>query len=81
METNCTVKAFGETGDVDLLFSPCECLGCAAERAQMAAADASTKARVESVAVVSMDCCRRCGGSGYLPSFRHVSGGRCFSCN
>ncbi len=25
--------------------------------------------------------CRRCGGSGHLPGFRHVDGGRCFRCH
>ncbi|WP_280485373.1 hypothetical protein [Nocardia cyriacigeorgica] len=25
--------------------------------------------------------CKRCGGTGYLPSYRHVERGRCFKCN
>ena len=25
--------------------------------------------------------CSRCGGSGYLPRYNHVEGGRCFKCN
>lgn len=25
--------------------------------------------------------CHRCGGSGHLPGFRHVDGGRCFRCH
>lgn len=25
--------------------------------------------------------CSRCGGSGYLPQYNHVEGGRCFKCN
>ena len=25
--------------------------------------------------------CDRCGGTGYLPQFRHVAGGVCFKCN
>lgn len=26
------------------------------------------------------DACRRCGGTGYLPGYRHVAGGICFEC-
>lgn len=25
--------------------------------------------------------CRKCGGSGYIPSLARVDGGRCWSCN
>lgn len=24
--------------------------------------------------------CRKCGGSGYIPGFQHIQGGKCFSC-
>lgn len=24
--------------------------------------------------------CRRCGGTGYLPSYSHIDNGRCFKC-
>ena len=24
--------------------------------------------------------CKRCGGTGFLPQFRHVDGGACFEC-
>lgn len=25
--------------------------------------------------------CSRCGGTGHIPGFNHVEGGRCFRCN
>jgi hypothetical protein len=25
--------------------------------------------------------CPKCGGSGYLPEYKHIEGGRCFACD
>jgi hypothetical protein len=28
-----------------------------------------------------MAVCRKCNGTGVLPAYRHIEGGRCFSCD
>ena len=29
----------------------------------------------------SRNTCYKCGGTGYLPEYNHISGGICFACN
>lgn len=77
MTTNATKCSYAGLNLLDILMAPaCTCTECDAADKAVEAAKAVKVAKA-----AKRDSCRRCGGSGYIGSMRHVEGGRCFICN
>ena len=69
------LKTDGNILDFLLNQTACDCPKCAAEKAAKAAAE---KKQAKQAARTAR--CKRCGGTGFIMSYAHIQGGRCFAC-